>query len=137
MEQNNDKKGLFGSILGSGLEIGSNIIKNIPTDKVSNVASTASDLIPSSIKKTGSNILNKAIGLTLDTIPLPQLIELTQTALNMVSPVKISLSDSITEKQIVITQEEVNKYIKEHLKNNPEIKDLKVTLLQYLRHYYI
>lgn len=131
MEQNNDKKGLFGSILGSGLEIGSNIIKNIPTDKVSNVASTASDLIPSSIKKTGSNILNKAIGLTLDTIPLPQLIELTQTALNMVSPVKISLSDSITEKQIVITQEEVNKYIKEHLKNNPEIKDLKVTLLDH------
>lgn len=131
MTQNNDKKGLFGSILGSGLEIGSNIIKNIPTDKVSNVASVASEIIPSNIKQTGSNILNKTVGLTLDTIPLPQLIELTQTALNMVSPIKISLSDSITEKQIVITQEEVNKYIKEHLKNNPEIKDLKVTLLDH------
>lgn len=127
MTQNNDKKGLFGTILGSGLEI----IKNLPAEKIMNVASVASEIIPSNIKQTGSNILNKTVGLTLDTIPLPQLIELTQTALNMVSPIKISLSDSITEKQIVITQEEVNKYIKEHLKNNPEIKDLKVTLLDH------
>lgn len=127
MTQNNDKKGLFGSILGGGMEI----IRNLPTERIIDVASNASEIIPSNVRQSGSNIINRFVGLTLDTIPLPQLIELTQTALNMVSPIKISLSESITEKQIVINEEEVNKYVKEQIKNNEDIKDLKVTLLDH------
>ncbi len=121
---------MFEGILKKGLTLGADIVANNP-ELVNKMANSVLHNLPESIVDKASNLADKTVKVAKEVIPVPILLEVTQKALKVVSPIDIALADTLNEKQIVIKEEALNSYLAKELKTNEEIKALKVTLLPH------
>lgn len=127
-------------LINFGLNRVADLIQNVDTGIINNIIESSNALskthkenteiivnVTSSVLQTGTKVAKELIEGTIN-FNNENLINITQALMKQLLPLNVNIKDSIDKKQIVISQEEINRYIRTKLANRNDINNFELSI---------